>query len=283
MQTTGYSGKSSTSQTNFNQTDQKVAFFEKEGFVGPFTLGQTASLVALRDAMSQAIGEAQNQEQKTSSSLIQTNVMDRRIAHLTSKLVYDLSTEPLVLDDVADFLGPNILFWMAETISREPGHDGHIVEKTGQIWHIDVINGWIKGVHVSIAVTDMTLKTGCLLVIPGTHKYDADLVALAQAGECDLTDAESMIKLADRMHPENAPHRIEPIEMKAGQYCFTRGGIWHGVSRNNDSRTRFGLVARFAKPDVEIRGFSGNQIPCIVVRGEDSYQLNLPKNPPENS
>ena len=283
MQTTGYSEQSSTSQTNFNQTDQKVAFFEKEGFVGPFTLGQTASLVALRDAMSQAIGESQDQDQKTSSSLIQTNVMDRRIAHTTSKLVYDLSTEPPILDDVADFLGPNLLFWMAETISREPGHDGHIVEKTGQIWHIDVINGWIKGVHVSIAVTDMTLKTGCLLVIPGTHKYDADLVALAQAGECDLTDAESMIKLADRMHPENAPHRIEPIEMKAGQYCFTRGGIWHGVSRNNDSRTRFGLVARFAKPDVEIKGFSGNQIPCIVVRGEDSYQLNLLKNPPENS
>ncbi|GBF81179.1 phytanoyl-CoA dioxygenase family protein [Aphanothece sacrum] len=283
MQTTGYSGKSSTSQTNFNQVEQKVAFFEKEGFVGPFTLGQTPSLVALRDAMSQAIEEAQNQEQKTSSSPMESHVMDRRIAHTTSKLVYDLSTEPPILDDVADFLGQNLLFWMAETISREPGHDGHIVEKTGQIWHIDVINGWIKGVHVSIAVTEMTMKTGCLLVIPRTHKYDADLVVLAEAGECDLTDAGSMIKLADRMHPENAPHKIEAIQMKAGQYCFTRGGIWHGVSQNNDSRTRFGLVARFAKPDVEIKGFSGNPIPCIIVRGEDSYHLNLLTNPPENS
>jgi non-heme Fe2+,alpha-ketoglutarate-dependent halogenase len=173
MQTTGYSGKYSNSQTNFNKSDQKVAFFEKEGFAGPFTLGHTASLVALHDAMSQAIGEAQNQDQKASSSPIESHVMDPRIAHTTSKLVYDLSTEPRILDDVADFLGPNLLFWMAETISREPGHDGHIVEKTGQIWHIDVINGWIKGVHVSIAVTDMTMKTGCLLVIPGTHKQES--------------------------------------------------------------------------------------------------------------
>jgi ectoine hydroxylase-related dioxygenase (phytanoyl-CoA dioxygenase family) len=119
-----------------------------------------------------------------------------------------------------------------------------------------------------------------LLVIPGTHKYEADLPALAEAGECDFTDAASMLNLADRMHPENAPHSIKAIEMSAGQYCFTRGGIWHGVSQNNDSRTRFGLVARFAKPDVKIRNFSGNPIPCIVVRGEDNYQLNTLIAPP---
>ncbi|NEO16133.1 MULTISPECIES: phytanoyl-CoA dioxygenase family protein [unclassified Moorena] len=285
MQTVGYSEQHSTSQANFNEVEQKVAFFEKEGFVGPFTLGHTPSLLALRDGMSQAIGESQDQDQEPSSPPSQSNanVMDRRIAHTTSRLVYDLATEPRILDDVADFMGPNLLFWMAETISREPGHDGHIVETTGQIWHIDIINGWIKGVHVSIAVTEMTMKTGCLLVIPGTHKYDADLTALEQAGECDLTDADSMLRLADRMHPENAPHKIEAIEMKAGQYCFTRGGIWHGVSRNNDSRTRFGLVARFARPDIEVRGFAGNPIPCIVVRGEDSHQLNLLTDPPKNS
>lgn len=262
-----------------HQSSQKVAFFEKKGFAGPFTLGETESLQALRSAMGEAIGKSQNQDVSPSSG----HVMDRRIAHTTSKLVYDLSTESRILDDVEDFLGQNLLFWMAETISREPGHDGHIVKSTGQIWHIDVINGWIKGVHVSVAVTDMTVKTGCLLVIPGTHAYDADLPALAEAGECDLTDADSMLKLADRMHPENAPHRIKAIEMSAGQYCFTRGGIWHGVSQNNDSRTRFGLVARFAKPDIKIRNFSGNSMPCIVVRGEDAHQLNTLTKPPENN
>ncbi len=278
MPTIGYFEQNSTSPTQFNKVEQKVAFFEKEGFIGPFTLGQTASLIALRDAMSKEVEDAQAQD---TSSQPQSPIMDRRIAHTTSKLVYELSTESKILDDVADFIGSNLLFWMAETIVREPGHDGHIVQKTGQIWHIDVINGWIKGIHTSIAVTDMTMKTGCLLVIPGTHKYDADLPALEAAGECDLTDAESLLKLADRMHPENAPHQIKAIEMQAGQYCFTRGGIWHGVSRNNDSHTRFGLVARFARPDVEIKNFAGNPMPCIVVRGEDSHQLNLLKTPPE--
>lgn len=271
------------SHANFSQPDQKIAFFEKEGFVGPFTLGHTPSLVALHNGMSQAIGESQTQERETLLTEIPNPVMDRRIAHTTSKLVYDLSTESQILDDVSDFLGANLLFWMAETIVREPGHDGHIVKSTGQIWHVDVINGWLKGVHTSIAVTDMTIKTGCLLVIPGTHKYDADLPALEKAGECDLTDAESLLKLADRMHPENAPHQIKAIEMKAGEYCFTRGGIWHGVSQNNDSKTRFGLVARFARPDLKIRNFSGDPIPSILVRGEDRYQLNNLTSPSENS
>lgn len=267
-----------------NQADRKVLFFEKEGFVGPFELAHTARLETLRDALSEAIEEPQDETwEKSLKQPVKSPILERRIAHITSKLVYDLSTEPQIVDDVTDILGPNILFWMAETIWREPGHDGHIVKSTGQIWHIDVINAWVKGVHVSVAVTDMTMKNGCLLVIPGTHKYDVDLCALAEAGECDLTDALSMVKLADRMHPENAPHKVVSIEMQAGQYCFTRGGIWHGVSRNNDSRTRLGLVARFARPDVRIEGFDGNLIPCILVRGEDSYQLNLLKGPSEHS
>jgi ectoine hydroxylase-related dioxygenase (phytanoyl-CoA dioxygenase family) len=271
------------SKADLSQVDQKIAFFDKEGFVGPFTLGHTASLVALRDAMSAVIEQSAVQAEEGGHPSVYQHVMDRRVAHITSKLVYDLATEPRILDDVEDLIGPNFLFWMAETIVREPGHDGHIVEKTGQIWHIDVINGWIKGVHTSIAVTDMTVRTGCLLVIPGTHKYDADLPALEKAGECDLTDANSVLRLADRMHPENAPHRIEAIEMHAGQYCFTRGGIWHGVSRNNDDHVRFGLVARFTRPDVEVRGFGGEPFPCIVVRGEDSYHLNILESPPQSS
>ncbi len=267
----------SANDASANQTD-RITFFEQNGFVGPFTLGHPASLDALHQAMSEALSEPQQAAQPA-----QNPVLDRRIAHITSRRVYDLATETRILADVADLLGPNILFWMAETIWREPGHDGHIVKSTGQIWHVDVINAWIKGVHVSVAVTEMTMKTGCLLVIPGTHKYDADLPALEKAGECDLTDANSMLRLADRMHPENAPHQIESIEMQAGQYCFTRGGIWHGVSRNNDSRTRFGLVARFARPDIKVRDFGGNPIPCILVRGEDAYQLNLLQRPAENS
>lgn len=281
MQFTEYSEIDNTTQTN-----SKVFFFEKAGFLGPFELNHVVRLETLRHALSEAIKEPQDDTRENPLDQLdqstKSNILDRRVAHITSKLVYDLATEPEILDDVAELLGSNILFWMAETIWREPGHDGHIVKSTGQIWHIDVINAWIKGVHVSVAVTDMTLKHGCLQVIPGTHQYDVDLVALAEAGECDLTDGLSMVKLADRLHPENAPHQITSIEMKAGQYCFTRGGLWHGVSRNNDTRTRLGLVARFARTDVKIKDFAGNLIPCILVRGEDSHQLNLLKGASEN-
>ena len=271
------------SEAYVDQANRKISFFEKQGFVGPFDLRQIAKLEKLRDTLDETIQNPQDDASEKPLEQLASSILDRRVAHITSKLVYDLSTESQILNDVADLLGPNILFWMAETIWREPGHDGHIVKSTGQIWHIDVINAWIKGVHVSVAVTDMTLRNGCLQVIPGTHQYDADLCALAEAGECDLTNAMSMLRLADRMHPENAPHKVVSIEMKAGQYCFTRGGIWHGVSRNNDSRTRLGLVARFAKPDVAIKDFGGNPIPCILVRGEDSHQLNLLKAPSEHS
>ncbi len=123
------------SRFDSEQLEQKL-LFEKEGFLGPFKLEHLIRLETLRDALDQAVQELQEQQRD------QSGIWARRIAHTTSKLVYALATEPQILDDVANLLGPNVLFWMEKTIWREPGHDSHIVKSTGQIWHIDVINAW---------------------------------------------------------------------------------------------------------------------------------------------
>lgn len=57
--------------------------------------------------------------------------MDCWIVYMIFKLIYSFFIEFLILDDVVDFIGLNILFWMVEIIVRELGYDGYIVEKIG--------------------------------------------------------------------------------------------------------------------------------------------------------
>lgn len=269
---------------------EKVKFFEHEGFLGPFDLEHTAVLEEVRQTNHKG-SNSYNKKPKSGLAQLkitlknglvkvlkgpaQTNEMTQRIAHdqIRSKPEYKLATDHRVLDDVADLLGPNILLWKGTVIHREPG-------SAGQSWHVDLINARVKGVHVSVAVTDMTIRNGCLQLIPGTQRYHADLFALAKAGECDLNNSDSMKALADRLHPENAPHKVIAMELRAGQYFFTRGGIWHGVGPNTVNQTRSAFVGRYARPDVAVKNFREEFVPSILVRGEDPYRLNFMKRVP---
>jgi ectoine hydroxylase-related dioxygenase (phytanoyl-CoA dioxygenase family) len=172
-------------------------------------------------------------------------IYDRK-AHVESELAYKASTDPEILIRVEQLLGHELILWMSQVICRWPGHGG--VD-----WHVDQINANVEGVHVSIALSDMNIKNGCLQVIPGTHKYDVDLNALAKNGDCDLSDAHSMARLADKIAPENAPHKLVSMELKAGEFFFTRGGLWHGVVTNHSLGTRMAMITRFMKPEFKDR------------------------------
>ncbi len=260
--------------TNKNLQLQQQAFFQENGYIEPLFLKDSLSI----DRLNRAIEKTQRNSTDSKNpkfSLISEPYGDRN-AHLLSKLVFDIATDSSILDSVSNCLGPNLLLWIAHIISRRSG-------KSGQTWHIDKINQKVGGVHASIAITDMNMNNGCLQLIPKTHQYQIsqnELSQQAKLGNVNLWNAESMVELADKLHPENAPHQVVSVEMKAGQYFLTKGGIWHGVPRNFSDASRRALVARYMTTDVVGRDTNGNKLPCILVRGQDQHQLNTLYRPP---
>ena len=240
-------------------------FFAKNGYVGPFSLPDRSSLLELKRII------------KSTSSKVRVLFMPHRNSHIISKPVFYLATEPSILDGVSSFLGPDLLLWIAEVASKQPG-DGLTP------WHIDNTNYAVGGVHVSVAITDMNINNGCLEVIPGTHKYQDDLREYANKREWDLGSSESMVQLADYLHPENAPHQIVPMELKSGQYFFTKGGLWHCAGANQTEKERLALVARYMRPDVSSEEACNcdYSLSCVLVRGEDNHKLNTLFKPPLN-
>ena len=245
--------------------DNQKKFFADNGYVGPFSLPDRSSLVELKLTI------------EGSSSKAQVLFMPPRNSHIISKPVFKLATELSILDGVSSFLGPDLLLWIAEVAHKKPG-DGLTP------WHIDNTNYAVGGVHVSVAITDVNINNGCLVVIPGTHKYKDDLREYVNKEEWDLGSSESMVKLADRLHPENAPHQIVPVELKAGQYFFTKGGLWHCALGNQTDKLRLALVARYMRPDVSSKEVIDldYSLSCVLVRGEDNYKLNTLHKPPLN-
>ncbi|MGC9506296.1 phytanoyl-CoA dioxygenase family protein [Baaleninema sp.] len=260
---------------NITDRDRQKKFFFENGYLGAFSLPNLTSMEELITGIekSESFKSRLVRGVKKRLGINAKHPIFVRQAHIRSALVYKLATEPAILDDIENLLGSDILLWISEAICRKPG-------TRGQSCHVDIINAQVQGVHVSVALTDMNLQNGCLQVIPKTHTYTLDLEECARQGMCDLFDPQSMLALADRLHPENAPHEIVPLEMTKGQYSFTKGGLWHGVGKNATDRDRLGLVARYMGTDRECREADGSQVPCILVRGEDLHQLNDLHQPP---
>ena len=244
-----------------NDNQQKK--FVKNGYIGPFSLPDCSSVTKLRHRIEQ------------SSEYERSLLMPQRFSHIISKPVFELTTESYILDGVSSLLGHNVLLWVAEVMFKTS-------DKGMTVWHVDEINYAVGGVHLSVAITDMNLENGCLQVIPGTHKYLDNLQEFVNKGECDRSSSESMVRLADRLHPENAPHRVVPVEMKAGQYFFTKGGLWHCAVANQTDKIRLSLVARYMRTDVNSAKARNQKdsLPCVLVRGEDNDRLNTLYKPP---
>ena len=254
--------------------DKEREFFDKNGYLGPFSLTDTSSVEKLRETVA-------------NSSAIAQRLMSTRSIHIVSKPIFKVATDISILDRVSNLLGPNLLLWMGQVLVRNSG-------SSYVTWHIDELNYAVNGVHLSMAISDMNIRNGCLQIIPGTQNYKDNLAEYAKKGECDRYSAESMVQLADRLHPENAPHQIVSLEMKPGEYFFTKGGLWHGVTKNQTQEQRIALVARYMRPEVnskEIEKYDGGNpnkpairqgksLPCILVRGKDNYKLNTLYQPP---
>jgi ectoine hydroxylase-related dioxygenase (phytanoyl-CoA dioxygenase family) len=81
--------------------------------------------------------------------------------------VNDIIRDPRVLDPVESLLGPDILCWASGFFAKQPG-DGTFISwhQDATYWGLsspDVVTAWI-------ALTPSTPESGCMRVVPGTHR-----------------------------------------------------------------------------------------------------------------
>lgn len=245
--------------------------FKENGYSRPFSLENPVSTIKLL----RGIKRFQKKKRKTHFPVI-SDSYGYRESHLYSSLIFEISTDKAILNNIAAHLGPDLLLWIGQLVNRRPGG-------SGQCWHIDSINWEVKGIHASIAVTDMNLANGCLQVIPKTHTYQmsqAEIAAEAKLRGISLWDSQGMVALADELHPENSPHQLISLEMKGGQCLLTQGGLWHSVPKNTSDDLRCAVVARFMKTSATRTQVKDEQLPCILVMGNDHYHRNTLYGPP---
>jgi len=183
-------------------------------------------------------------------------------AHLPYRWINDLIRHPRILDAVEDVIGPNLLCWGTGFFQKN-AHDPRFVS-----WHQDTFYYGLKPSETCtawLAFTPSNLESGCVRVLPGSHREDPNLEFANEPDENNLLIRGQTIKGIDL-------DRAKPMILDAGEFSMHHESIVHGSDPNQSDRRRIGLSIHYISPDVQRAEYNTGAKPgATLVRGIDTY------------
>jgi chlorinating enzyme len=184
-------------------------------------------------------------------------------ACLPFRWMNDIIRHPRILDAVEDILGPNLLCWGGGFFQKN-AHDPRFVS-----WHQD---SYYYGLDPSetctawLAFTPSNLESGCVHVLPESHKGDNNLTFVNEPHKDNLLIRGQTIQNVDL-------EKTVPMVLRAGEFSLHHEAIVHGSDPNKSDHRRIGLSIHYISPDVKRVGYNKNEtLPVAsLVRGVDTH------------
>jgi len=184
-------------------------------------------------------------------------------AHLPFKWLNNVVRHPKILDAVEDVLGPNLLCWGTGFFQKN-ARDPRFVS-----WHQD---SYYYGLNPSetctawLAFTPSNLLSGCVRVLPGSHRGDQNLSFINEPDQNNLLIRGQTIQNVDK-------NKAVPMILEPGQFSLHHEAIVHGSDPNNSDHRRIGLSIHYISPDVQRVGYNKSKTrpTASLVRGVDNH------------
>ena len=220
--------------------------YRHDGFVAPVTVMSSGDALAHRRALEKA-------ESRFGPMHYVANV------HLLLGLADELAHNSAILDAVEDIIGPNILLWDSTFIVKEPG-SGKFVS-----WHQDLTYWGLEPddvVSVWLALSPATVESGCMRMMPGSHRK-------GRVEHVSTFAPDNVLSRGQTIDAELDEQRAVDTALEPGQMSLHHGWTFHASHPNRSRDRRIGLNMNLAAPNVRQTKFAGDS--AMLLRGEDRY------------
>ena len=230
-------------------TEEQTARYREEGFVFPIRVmdeDRAADYRRLLEEFEAAQGGP------VSGAL-------RNKSHLLFRWVDELMRDDAVLDAVEDLIGENILCWNTLFWIKEPQSKAFVS------WHQD-LNYWGLDtddlITVWLALSPATLESGCMSVLPGSHREE-------MMPHADEYRDNNMLTRGQEISVEVDESKAAAMPLKPGEISIHNGRLAHSSSPNRSDDRRIGLSLHYMPTTT--RQIVGDWDSAALVRGEDGY------------
>ena len=254
----------------FNYTDEHHARYERDGYLFCDSFLSADGLARCRKECDRMIDNLQ--PGRSPQNMISP--------HQQERWIFDLASEPKLLDMFEKQIGPNIVLWSSHMLCKAP-HTGEYVP-----WHQDAPYWNMRGNFSSgiwIPFDKIDHDNGAMSVVPGWHKN----------GQLPRRDS-GLSEFNEEIEPAALPENIDEVKVEylldAGQAALHHVMMPHNSPPNQADRWRRVLVLRYIAADGEFgnktyedyRTGEPFERECFLMRGQDVDKKGLRRSPFEH-
>jgi ectoine hydroxylase-related dioxygenase (phytanoyl-CoA dioxygenase family) len=212
-------------------TPAQIQAYNESGYVMPLTAFTPAEAAKNRAYFDDLLAKVQ--QARSDLDAYSINGFHAHCAGL-----YDIVTNPVILDHVQDILGPNFICWGSHFFCKL-AHDPRKVA-----WHQDA-SYWpltpARTVTVWLAIDDTDRENSAMKFLPCTHR-------LGHLKWSEVSKGTAVLN----QEIDNAAQFGDPVYdvLKAGQFSLHADMLAHGSDPNASDRRRCGLTIRYCPTTV---------------------------------
>jgi hypothetical protein len=233
---------------------EQVARYERDGILFPVS-------VLSRDEVARARAAFEEIESRCGGKLEYAAWL-----HLFFRWAYDLATHPSVLNAVERLIGHDILASSTLLLCKHPRSSSYTS------WHQD---GAYSSLHLTptttawLALSDSNAESGCMRVLPGSHKRDI-LPHVEPRADDDLLRRGGSVRL------DVDERDTRDVVLRAGEMSLHHSKLVHGSGANRAGEKRIGFIVRYVTPQ-----FKHAAAPVVRARGGgDCRHFEIVREPP---
>jgi hypothetical protein len=228
-------------------SDEQVKSLAERGFLAPLPALSDAEALSFRQRLE---GFEQRAGKKLESNL-------RHKVNLLFPWCDELIRHPAILDAIEDIVGPDILCWNVHLFAKDPDNKSFVSwHQDAAYWGLepaDVVTAWV-------ALSDASLDSGCMEVIPGSHRRDA-------LPHVDTFHQDNLLSRGQEIAVDVDERQAVAMPLHAGEMSLHHIKLVHGSRPNRSNDRRIGIAIRYMPPHVHQTRFRDS---AMLVRGRDT-------------
>ncbi|MDP6353794.1 MAG: phytanoyl-CoA dioxygenase family protein [Planctomycetota bacterium] len=191
----------------------------------------------------------------------------RNKCHLLFKWVDDVVRDSTILDVAEDLIGPDILCWNTLFWVKEARSQSFVS------WHQDLRYWGLDTndlVTVWLALSPATLESGCISVLPGSHRGEL-------MPHKDEYKPDNLLTRGQEIVVDVEESKAVAMPLQPGEASLHNGRLAHASGPNNSDDRRIGLSLHYMPTCT--KQVVGEWDSAALVRGKDRFE-NFARTPP---